>query len=106
MAHAFDDDQVEDLVEAFPALQASDGTIQYDDLRDALQKLGCPVAGHELREMLGPINQRGKCYDMVDVYNLYAKARALKIEPKQIKKHMLLKEHQQVKVRLQFDIRF
>nr|VZI36664.1 unnamed protein product [Spirometra erinaceieuropaei] len=93
--HQFDEEQLADLYAAFPDLQTK-GAIPGDEIRDALQKLGCPIAGHELRELQGN-QKKGALCDLEELFNLYVRAKTLKIDSKQIRKDTLLRGASEVK---------
>lgn len=96
---SFDEEQLNDLYAAFPQLQAS-GAIASDDIRTALEKLGCPIAGHELRELQGGIRQGKSLCDLEELNRIYRQAKAIKIDAHQIKKDLILKGPREVKVGL------
>lgn len=94
---SFDEEQLEDLYAAFPDLQ-NNGAIASDDIRPALEKLGCPIAGHELREIQGGRARGGALCDIDELYQIYMKAKFLKIDSKKIFKDAILKGVQEAKV--------
>ncbi|VDN09651.1 unnamed protein product [Dibothriocephalus latus] len=93
--HQFDAEQLADLNAAFPDLQTK-GAIPREEIRDALQKLGCPIPGHELRELQGNQKKSALC-DLDELYGLYLKVKALKIDSKQILKDAILRGASEVK---------
>lgn len=97
MGEHFDEEQLQDLYAVFPDLRVS-GSIQNDDVREALGKLGCPIAGHELRQIQGTVVKGVAPCSIDELYNIYARARAIKIEPMQIRKDDFLKEAPPAKV--------
>lgn len=100
---SFDEEQLSDLYAAFPDLQAT-GAIPTEQIREALDKLGCPVAGHELREMQAARARIGSLCDLDELYQIYVAAKALKIDSKKILKDAILKGIQEAKVT--YDISF
>ncbi|KAL5112870.1 Fimbrin [Taenia crassiceps] len=93
---SFDEEQLNDLYAAFPDLQ-NNGAISSDDIRPALEKLGCPIAGHELREIQGGRARGGALCDIDELYQIYMKAKFLKIDSKKILKDAILKGIQEAK---------
>ncbi|KAL5961957.1 Fimbrin [Taenia solium] len=93
---SFDEEQLNDLYAAFPDLQ-NNGAIASDDIRPALEKLGCPIAGHELREIQGGRARGGALCDIDELYEIYTKAKFLKIDSKKILKDAILKGIQEAK---------
>ena len=94
---SFDEEQLDDLYAAFPSLRTN-GAISADDIRPALEKLGCPIAGHELREMQGGRARGSPLCDLNELYQIYSQAKALKIDSKKIMKDAILKGIQEAKV--------
>ena len=66
---SFDEEQLSDLYAAFPELQST-GSIPTDQIRNALEKLGCPVAGHELRDMQAARDKIGSRCDINELYQI------------------------------------
>ncbi|EUB64982.1 Fimbrin [Echinococcus granulosus] len=93
---SFDEEQLDDLYAAFPDLRTH-GAISSDDIRPALEKLGCPIAGHELREIQGGRGRGGGLCDINELHKIYRKAKFLKIDSKRILKDAILKGVQEAK---------
>uniref|UniRef100_A0A5K3ERM3 Fimbrin n=1 Tax=Mesocestoides corti TaxID=53468 RepID=A0A5K3ERM3_MESCO len=87
---SFDEEQLSDLYSAFPELQTN-GAISADDIRPALEKLGCAIAGHELRELQGGRRRGNALCDLDELYHIYSQAKAIKIDSKKIIKDAILK---------------
>lgn len=97
---SFDEEQLSDLYAAFPELQKT-GAIATEDIRTALEKLGCPIPGHELRNMEGVRMKIGALCDLDELYQIYVKAMELKEDSKKILRDAVLKGIQEAKVILQ-----
>lgn len=95
---SFDEEQLNDLYAAFPDLQRI-GSIPSDQIRNALEKLGCPVAGHELRDMQAARGKIGSLCDLDELYQIYLVAKAMKIDSKKILKDAILRGIQEAKVK-------
>ncbi len=94
---SFDEEQLSDLYTAFPELQTN-GAISSEDIRPALEKLGCPIAGHELRDLQGGPRRANALCDLEELFHIYSQAKAIKIDAKKIMKDAILKGVREVKV--------
>ncbi|GAA54621.1 Plastin-2 [Clonorchis sinensis] len=86
-------EQYDDLCKRFSYLSSSH-CLAWGDIKDALELLRVPLAGHEFRELTGTPQQ---WLTMDEFAHLYSRARDLKDTAKNIRKALLLKTVKDVK---------
>lgn len=89
-------EQFEDLYREFPYIQQTKA-VAWEDLKRASEVVGVPLAGHELRDILGLARSS---ISLEEFEVMYSKAKEMKDLSKELRQGMALKRVDDIKVSL------